>query len=122
MEPNPRLMQLCQAYHLGRRVLQTTVKPNPILLELNDLYQIRLCFVGQIKNHGVSHLGLVLDRCGQLRNETFVTKVAAYQKVTDRAKALAAAITLAGQDIAPMPSPKGISRRATPSLLDGRYS
>ena len=35
-----------------------------------------------------------------------------YQKVKDRAKARAAAITLAGQDIAPMPSPKDMARRA----------
>ena len=36
----------------------------------------------------------------------------AYEKVKDRARARAATITLAGQDIAPMPSPKDMGRRA----------
>jgi len=36
----------------------------------------------------------------------------AYQAAKDRARARSAAITLAGQDIAPMPSPKDPRRRA----------
>ena len=44
--------------------------------------------------------------------QSTASAAAAHDKVKKRAKARAAVITLAGQDIAPMPSPKDMSRRA----------